>query len=188
MRGRAAHALARRLTSRRPQQLRALARLLDQEESIAVDLEHHSHRSFLGFTCLMQVSTGRADYLIDTLVLRQHMSMLNSSFMNPTIRKVTNTQIFFSLGENELVQIFHGADYDIQWMQRDFGLYVVNLFDTGQAARVLGNARACPVNSPRWQKVVPAPVWHTLWNTTAILRPTNGIKWLIGVCVRCQTS
>lgn len=26
---------------------------------------------------------------------------------------------------------------DVQWLQRDFGLYIVNLFDTGQASRVL---------------------------------------------------
>lgn len=31
----------------------------------------------------------------------------------------------------------HGAESDIHWMQRDFGLYIVNLFDTGQASRVL---------------------------------------------------
>jgi exosome complex exonuclease RRP6 len=24
------------------------------------------------------------------------------------------------------------------WLQRDFGLYIVNMFDTGQACRVLG--------------------------------------------------
>ena len=28
--------------------------------------------------------------------------------------------------------MFHGADSDIVWLQRDFGLYVVNMFDTGQ--------------------------------------------------------
>lgn len=38
------------------------------------------------------------------------------------------------------VKVLHGADRDIQWLQRDFGLYVVNMFDTGQAARVLGLA------------------------------------------------
>jgi len=27
----------------------------------------------------------------------------------------------------------HGADHDVLWLQRDFGLYLVNLFDTGQA-------------------------------------------------------
>ena len=30
---------------------------------------------------------------------------------------------------------------DIQWLQRDCGVYVVNMFDTGQAARVLGLQR-----------------------------------------------
>ena len=34
--------------------------------------------------------------------------------------------------------MLHGADSDIVWLQRDFGIYVTNLFDTGQAARVLG--------------------------------------------------
>ena len=38
-------------------------------------------------------------------------------------------------------QVFHGADMDIEWLQRDLGLYVVNMFDTGQAARVLNCAR-----------------------------------------------
>ena len=33
--------------------------------------------------------------------------------------------------------MLHGADSDIVWLQRDFGIYVINLFDTGQAARVL---------------------------------------------------
>lgn len=26
----------------------------------------------------------------------------------------------------------HGADRDIMWLQRDFGIYICNLFDTGQ--------------------------------------------------------
>lgn len=34
--------------------------------------------------------------------------------------------------------MLHGADRDVEWLQRDFGLYPVNMFDTGQAARVLG--------------------------------------------------
>eukprot|EP01043_Picozoa_sp_COSAG02_P090466 COSAG02_NODE_27312_length_612_cov_1.181287_2_plen_37_part_01 len=33
--------------------------------------------------------------------------------------------------------MLHGADSDIVWLQRDFGLYIVNMFDTGQASRVL---------------------------------------------------
>ena len=38
-------------------------------------------------------------------------------------------------------QVLHGADMDIQWLQRDLGVYVVNMFDTGQAARVLNLGR-----------------------------------------------
>lgn len=34
-------------------------------------------------------------------------------------------------------QVLHGGDSDIVWLQRDFGLYIVNLFDTGQASRML---------------------------------------------------
>ena len=36
-----------------------------------------------------------------------------------------------------IVKVLHGADSDVLWLQRDFGLYPVNMFDTGQAARVL---------------------------------------------------
>uniref|UniRef100_A0A672ZIP0 Exosome complex component 10 n=1 Tax=Sphaeramia orbicularis TaxID=375764 RepID=A0A672ZIP0_9TELE len=90
----------------------------------AVDLEHHSYRSFLGITCLMQISTRDEDFIIDTLELRSEMYILNEAFTDPAI-----------------VKVFHGADSDIEWLQRDFGVYVVNLFDTHQASRALNLAR-----------------------------------------------
>ena len=37
--------------------LQGLAGKLESATEFAVDLEHHSYRSFQGFTCLMQVST-----------------------------------------------------------------------------------------------------------------------------------
>jgi hypothetical protein len=37
--------------------LKDLAQKLDAQTEFAVDLEHHSYRTFQGFTCLMQVST-----------------------------------------------------------------------------------------------------------------------------------
>ena len=37
----------------------------------------------------------------------------------------------------QITKVLHGANMDIMWLQRDFGLYIVNLFDTGQAARLL---------------------------------------------------
>lgn len=32
----------------------------------------------------------------------------------------------------------HGAEMDVKWLQRDFNIYVANLFDTYKASRVLG--------------------------------------------------
>ena len=37
----------------------------------------------------------------------------------------------------QIVKVLHGADRDIHWLQRDFGIYMANMFDTGQASRVL---------------------------------------------------
>ena len=37
----------------------------------------------------------------------------------------------------QIVKVLHGADRDIEWLQRDFGIYMANMFDTGQASRVL---------------------------------------------------
>ncbi|XP_017322612.1 exosome component 10 [Ictalurus punctatus] len=104
--------------------LAALNDKLNKMTEFAVDLEHHSYRSFLGITCLMQVSTREEDFVIDALELRNEMYILNESFTNPSI-----------------VKVFHGADSDIVWLQKDFGLYVVNMFDTHQAARSLNLGR-----------------------------------------------
>lgn len=91
-----------------------------EHQVIAIDLEHHSMHSYQGFTCLMQVSTTSRDFLVDTLVLRHRMKELLVMFADPSV-----------------VKILHGSDHDVEWLQRDFGLYVVQMFDTGQAARVL---------------------------------------------------
>uniref|UniRef100_A0A8D2NXD2 Exosome complex component 10 n=1 Tax=Zosterops lateralis melanops TaxID=1220523 RepID=A0A8D2NXD2_ZOSLA len=93
-------------------------------KEFALDLEHHSYRSFLGLTCLMQISTRTEDFIIDTLELRSDMNILNETFTDPAI-----------------VKVLHGADSDVEWLQRDFGLYLVNVFDTHQAARLLNLGR-----------------------------------------------
>ncbi|XP_077167639.1 exosome complex component 10 isoform X3 [Paroedura picta] len=93
-------------------------------KEFALDLEHHSYRSFLGLTCLMQISTQTEDFIIDTLELRSDLFILNETFTDPAI-----------------VKVLHGADSDVEWLQRDLGLYLVNMFDTHQAARLLGLGR-----------------------------------------------
>ena len=107
-----------------PAALEALVSQLSDCSEVAVDLEAHSYRSYQGFCCLMQVSTRTQDYLVDALRLRSQLHTLNVVFANPSI-----------------VKVLHGADSDVLWLQRDFGLYLVNLFDTGQAMRVLDYPR-----------------------------------------------
>ena len=94
---------------------------LSGAKELAIDLEHHNLRTFQGITCLMQLSTRTQDFVVDTIKLRSELPKLKGIFDNPEVAKV-----------------LHGADYDVEWLQRDFGLYIVNMFDTGQAARVLG--------------------------------------------------
>lgn len=66
---------------------------LRSAQEIAVDLEHHSYRSWSGFLCLMQISTRTEDFVVDTLVLRDELQELNEVFTNPTIVKVSSISI-----------------------------------------------------------------------------------------------
>eukprot|EP00163_Fabomonas_tropica_P020027 TRINITY_DN351_c0_g1_i1.p1 TRINITY_DN351_c0_g1~~TRINITY_DN351_c0_g1_i1.p1 ORF type:complete len:909 (+),score=249.30 TRINITY_DN351_c0_g1_i1:264-2729(+) len=100
--------------------LKAMVAVLERCSEIAIDLEQHAFRSFQGFVCLMQISTRSEDFLVDTLVVRHAMDLLAPVFTNP-----------------DIIKVLHGSNSDVLWLQRDFGLYLVNLFDTGQAARVL---------------------------------------------------
>ena len=115
---------------------------LDDMREIAIDLEAHSFRSFSGFVCLMQLSLRRPkvdgdtvaqpsdggdsiqtgyDFVIDTLALR----------------RVMNEHFAPIMANPDIVKVMHGADSDVGWLQRDFGIYIVNLFDTGRASRAL---------------------------------------------------
>jgi exosome complex exonuclease RRP6 len=56
---------------------------------IAVDLEHHDARSYVGLVSLMQISTREKDWVVDTLKpWRQDLQVLNEVFANPKIIKV----------------------------------------------------------------------------------------------------
>ena len=42
-----------------------------------------------------------------------------------------------AFSDPRIVKVFHGCESDVLWLQRDFGLYIVNCFDTYQAAKLL---------------------------------------------------
>ena len=100
--------------------LEEAARVLEQAKIIGVDLEADSMYHYFEKVCLLQVATESATYVLDPLALRD-LSALQPVFSNPRIRKV-----------------FHGADYDIRSLYRDFRLEIENLFDTQLACKFLG--------------------------------------------------
>ena len=103
-----------------PDALGRLARNLATQSRLAVDTESNSLHAFREQVCLIQFSTSSTDYLVDPLVLHD-LSTLAPLFCNPGIEKV-----------------FHAAEYDLICLKRDFGITLANIFDTMQAARILG--------------------------------------------------
>lgn len=87
---------------------------------LACDLEADSLHHYQEKVCLIQLSTPRESVLIDPLALAD-LSALALVMADPAIRKV-----------------FHGADYDMRSLHRDFGIEVHNLFDTMVACQFLG--------------------------------------------------
>jgi ribonuclease D len=100
--------------------LERVAWILGQARIIGVDLEADSMYHYFEKVCLLQIATESASYVIDPFALRD-LSALLPVFSNPRIRKV-----------------FHGADYDIRSLYRDFRFEVENLFDTQLACKFLG--------------------------------------------------
>jgi ribonuclease D len=103
-----------------PEALKKLAGKLIRYPHLAVDTESNSLHAFHEQVCLIQFSTPQTDYLVDPLAF-DDLSPLAPIFSNPQIEK-----------------IFHAAEYDLICLKRSFGITVANLFDTMQAARILG--------------------------------------------------
>jgi ribonuclease D len=93
---------------------------LTSQTRVAVDTESNSLHAYREQVCLIQFSTPKRDYLVDPLAL-DDLSSLAPLFANPKIEK-----------------IFHAAEYDLVCLKRDFEFEFNNLFDTMQAARILG--------------------------------------------------
>ena len=104
--------------------LQTMIKELSAEPIIGVDVEHHNYRTYLGLTCLIQISTKTKDYLVDPFPLWAELPLLNEITANPRI-----------------VKVMHGCDSDVDWLQRDFSLYLRNVFDTHQAGKLLGLPR-----------------------------------------------
>lgn len=97
----------------------AIAKLL-QCDCLGVDTEGDSLFSYKERVSLIQISGNGNHYIFDPLLLDtvQHLSVL---FENRAILK-----------------IFHGSDYDLVSLKRDFQFQIAPIFDTALAARAIG--------------------------------------------------
>jgi ribonuclease D len=100
--------------------LEKAVRILESETAVAVDMEADSMYHFQVKVCLLQMATEKSTIVVDPLKVK-NLSPLKLLFSNPDIKK-----------------IFHGADYDVRSLFRDFGIEINHLFDTELACRFLG--------------------------------------------------
>lgn len=100
--------------------LERVTAIFESEKTIAVDLEADSMFHFREKVCLIQMASERLTVVIDPLEV-EDLSILQPVFANPGVRK-----------------IFHGGDYDVRSLHRDYQIEINNLFDTELASRFLG--------------------------------------------------
>ncbi len=101
-------------------ELEETAQHLENEETVGVDLEADSMFHYREKICLLQLAASRMCFLVDPLQTGSLLP-LKPFFANKGIRK-----------------IFHGSDYDLRCLFRDFSIEIENLFDSQLACRFLG--------------------------------------------------
>ncbi len=103
-----------------PETLARMAERLMASRVVAIDTESDSFHHYQEKVCLIQFSDLDTDYILDPLAVPD-LSPLAPLFASP-----------------DIVKVFHGADYDIVSLKRDFGFEIRNLFDTMISAQHLG--------------------------------------------------
>src|SRR5262245_1781890 len=101
--------------------LEELLEALEDETEIAVDTEGDSFFSYPEKVCLVQITAGERDWLVDPL----------AGFDLAPIGRV--------LADPGKVKAFHDGEYDVLILKRAFGFRFAGLFDTRVAAATLGS-------------------------------------------------
>jgi ribonuclease D len=88
--------------------------------AIAVDTEYDSFRYFREKLCLIQIMSGDRAYLFDPLL------DIDFSFLGDVF------------ADSRIMKIMHAGDNDVRILNRDYGFFFRNVFDTYRAASLLG--------------------------------------------------
>mmetsp|Transcript_22895 Transcript_22895/g.41097 ORF Transcript_22895/g.41097 Transcript_22895/m.41097 type:complete len:571 (+) Transcript_22895:32-1744(+) len=122
---------------------------VSQCNQVSLHTVQHTIRSYRGFACWIGFACAAGTFIVDCLKLRSDLKPLQPL-----------------LSDSRILKVFHdGAQ--LLWLQRDFGLFVVNTWDTSLAASALDlpstsltfllstYCRATPQTLPDW-RVRPA--------------------------------
>ncbi|MFM7201919.1 MAG: ribonuclease D [Myxococcota bacterium] len=94
---------------------------LESLSQVAIDLESDSLYHYYDKVCLIQISGGGVDYIVDPLALKD---------LSPLAE---------ILADRRIEKIFHAADNDVALLHRCLGLETFQLFDTLVAAQLCGH-------------------------------------------------
>ncbi|MEE4270533.1 MAG: HRDC domain-containing protein [Thermoanaerobaculales bacterium] len=108
-----------------PEGVAAAAEAAGEKGHLALDTEADSLHSYFHKTCLIQVTAGDGNIVIDPLAM-EHESLA------PLWRLVEDP---------DLPVLMHGSDYDIRVLDRDYGIRIRGLVDTQIMAQVLGEPK-----------------------------------------------
>jgi len=100
--------------------LQKLGESLKGVTRLAIDLEAAGFHRYSDRVCLLQVSGGDQNFVVDTLAV-DPSEVLREPLESPGV-----------------TVLLHGGDYDLRLLDRDLDLHPVRLFDTQTAAALLG--------------------------------------------------
>jgi ribonuclease D len=101
------------------EELDSMLSVLSGSPIVAVDCEMDSFWSYWGRVCLVQISDGNQEWIVDP-------GAVNLETLGPL------------MADPQVTKIFHDAEYDVRQMRRDFGCEFAGIFDTRAAAALCG--------------------------------------------------
>lgn len=116
-----------------------LAEALAQVSHVAVDSESNSMFAYQERVCLVQLNVGGELWLVDTLALTADLAGPEADAAQlDAARREALAPLAGPLSDPKLRIWIHGGEYDVACFKRDFDLPLAGLFDTQQAASLLG--------------------------------------------------
>ena len=91
-----------------------------QADLIGIDCESNSFFAYRERLCLLQVTVGETDWVVDPIALGDELKAINPLLEDP-----------------ELITVLHSAEYDLMLLKQDLGAELRGLFDTQVAMTLL---------------------------------------------------